>query len=451
MPELKINGQTVAVEEGATLLDAAEQIAVEIPTLCHLKTCEPETSCMLCVVKNVQTGQLVPACSAQAVEGLEIDTECDAVQAARRDILNLLLSEHVGDCEAPCTRICPAHLEIPLMLRETERGNMESAGWIAKRDLAIPETLGYVCPAPCEKGCRRSQLDESVKIRHAHRDAASHVDKPLINIEQNGKQVAVLGAGPAGLSCAWALLQKGYTPVVFDEAAQAGGVLRGHDELPTDVLEREIDWLNRAGVVFQLGTAVPDDSGFEAVLEPQEHKLAVMAVANGKKAAAEFEGFPTKRFDSKVGKLRGNEVAELEKNCRGRQGVDDMQVEAARCLHCDCRKPESCKLRIYAERYGADQRVFQADERHHIQLMGNEGSVVYESGKCIKCGLCIKTTKDAEETYGVTFIGRGYNTQVAVPFNEALESGLKRSAEQVVAACPTGALAFRDTEEKLAT
>jgi len=147
MIELKINGLPARVDEGTTVLDAAEEVFVEIPTLCHLKGLESETSCMLCVVKDVATGRLIPACSAKAADGMEIDTECDEVQSARRDILNLLLSEHVGDCEAPCTRICPAHLDIPLMLREIERGNMESAAWIAKRDLAIPEILGYICPA----------------------------------------------------------------------------------------------------------------------------------------------------------------------------------------------------------------------------------------------------------------------------------------------------------------
>ena len=72
MPELKIDGVAVSVESGATVLDAADKVGVEIPTLCHLKDCAPETSCMLCVVKNLSTGQLIPACSAKAVNGLEV-------------------------------------------------------------------------------------------------------------------------------------------------------------------------------------------------------------------------------------------------------------------------------------------------------------------------------------------------------------------------------------------
>lgn len=415
---------------------------------------------------------------------MAIDTECEEVQAARRDTLNLLLSEHVGDCEAPCTRICPAHLDIPTMLRQIERGNMEQAGWIAKRDLAIPATLGHVCPAPCEKGCRRGQLDEALKIRQSHRegsvlcfngfDKKHHFIGLTPNLTPRGK-TAVVGSGAAGLSCAWKLLQLGYAVTVFDEAPQAGGVLRGHQDLPMEVLDSEIDWLAQAGIEFRLGESISLQSmadGFGGVVfaeaefagtrfadavYAEEHKLAVKAVANGKAAAIALDrslkGEQPKnesRFDSKIGKLRDSEVTELAKNCsRDEQAGKPAQAEAARCLHCDCRKPASCKLRQYAEQYGADQREFPADERGHVQLIGHGEAVVFEPGKCIKCGLCVKITKRAGEELGVTFVGRGYNTRVAVPFSESLAAGLKRTAEDVVKVCPTGALAFRDAEENL--
>jgi ferredoxin len=471
MTELKINGLTVMVADGATVLLAAEQVSVDIPTLCHLRDCEPETSCMLCVVKNVATGQLVPACSVKAAAGMEIDTECQEVQAARRDILNLLLSEHVGDCEAPCTRICPAHLDIPLMLREIGCGNLEAAAWIAKRDLAIPATLGHVCPAPCEKGCRRALVDGAITIRELHRDAVgAHPPKAL---PAGGKQVAVIGSGAAGLASAWKLLQLGYGCTVYDEATVAGGALRKHGTLPMDVLDAEIAWLEQAGVAFKLGEAVSMhevSDNFDAVIfaeselsgthfadafYAEEHVLAVKAVANGKAAAEALDRFlkgdppkAEKRFDSKIGKLRESELQELAKNCPVHHDADEMKKEAARCLHCDCRKPASCKLRNYAERYGADPKVFAADERGHVQLIGHDETVVFEPGKCIKCGLCVKITKRAGEDLGLAFVGRGFNMRVAVPFGEKLGSGLREAALACVDACPTGALAFRETEER---
>ena len=477
MVELMVNGLPVQVEGGATVLDAAEAVSVAVPTLCHMKDCEPETSCMLCVVKNVKTGQLLPSCSAKAVEGMEVDTECEEVQAARREILNLLLSEHVGDCEAPCTRICPAHLDIPLMLREIERGNMESAAWIARRDLVIPATLGHVCPAPCEKGCRRGQLDEALKIRESHKQGSvRYFDEKHQNIglTPNGRKAAVVGSGAAGLASAWKLRQLGYACTVYDGAAHAGGELRKHPDLPLDVLDGEIEFLRQSGIEFKLGEPLAlheIGAGYDGVVfasqeysathfsdavYAEEHKLTVKAVANGKAAAVALDQLlkgeaPAKGlFDSRVGKLRESELKELEKNCGSAGGRRDAcGTEAARCLHCDCRKPVGCKLRMYAEQYGADQKGFPADERAHVQLVGHNESVVFEPGKCIKCGLCIKVTKRAGEELGLAFVGRGFNTQVTVPFGEALQAGLKKTADEVVKICPTGALAFRHADENL--
>jgi NADH dehydrogenase/NADH:ubiquinone oxidoreductase subunit G len=105
-------------------------------------------------------------------------------------------------------------------------------------------------------------------------------------------------------------------------------------------------------------------------------------------------------------------------------------------------------LRKYAEQYGADQREFPADERQHLQLIGHNEAVVFEPGKCIKCGLCVKITKRAGAALGLTFVGRGFNTQVKIPFDETLEHGLKETARECVEACPTGALAFREVEER---
>jgi ferredoxin len=318
-------------------------------------------------------------------------------------------------------------------------------------------------------------VDEPITIRELHRDTglATEAAFPAFEFPDVGKKVAVIGSGPAGLSCAWALRQRGYDCTVFDALPKAGGTLRDNDALPMDVLDAEVEWLEQSGIVFELGSAISmhgisaefdgvvfaeaEASGthFADAFYAEEHKLAVKAVANGKAAALALDRFlkgdateVTNPFDSKIGKLRDSELQELVKNCTEHAERPEPQVEAARCLHCDCRKPVSCKLRIYSERYGADQREFPADERKHVQLIGHNEAVVFEPGKCIKCGLCVKITKRAGEELGLAFVGRGFNTQVAVPFGETLQSGLKSAARECVEACPTGALAFRTTEEK---
>ena len=450
MPDLNMNGVSVSVPNGATLLDAAEQIGVDIPTLCHLKGCTPETTCMLCAVLDVSRNTLVPACSTKAADGLQIDTECDAVQSARRDILNLLLSEHVGDCEAPCRRICPAHLDIPLMLREIERGDFESAAWIARRDLGIPVVLSHICPAPCEKGCRRGQLDEALVIREMHGWAATHLNsKPGLDrfAASNGKRVAVIGSGPSGLACAWTLLQLGCACTIYEEASAAGGVLREHATLSKEVLDEEIAWLERAGIEFCLGQSAPAVGEFDALVKPPEHALAVRAVALGKQAAQELVIEPASvsfsdRFDSKVGRVSEAEIQAAVAPSISTH-VNPSQKEAARCLHCDCRKPESCKLRRYAETYGANARTFVASSRSPIQSIGLDEAVVLDAGKCIKCGLCIRITKDAGADVGLAFDVRGSDTRVAVPLGGTLPLGPARCADLVAESSSTRAVAFR--------
>jgi NADH dehydrogenase/NADH:ubiquinone oxidoreductase subunit G len=112
-------------------------------------------------------------------------------------------------------------------------------------------------------------------------------------------------------------------------------------------------------------------------------------------------------------------------------------------MHCDCRKAEACKLRDLAGAYAASQKHFNVEGRKAFQRIVTHASVVFEPGKCIKCGICVRITERAGEPYGMTFMGRGFDSVLGVPFNEPLGAGLRRSAEECVAKCPTGALALK--------
>ena len=116
--KVKIDNQKVEVPAGSNLIDAAEQLGIEIPTLCYQTGYEPSTSCQVCTVKDSRTGRLVPACGTKVADGMEIDCETEEVTIVRRTALELLMSEHVGDCLAPCDFACPAHMDIPLMLQQ---------------------------------------------------------------------------------------------------------------------------------------------------------------------------------------------------------------------------------------------------------------------------------------------------------------------------------------------
>src|SRR4030066_2193424 len=98
MPKLTIDNREVEVAEGATILEAAEKLGIKIPTMCFLKGYKPSTSCMVCVVKVNGMEQLVPSCGAIAEDGMQVESSTEEVRCARTAALELLLSDHVGDC-----------------------------------------------------------------------------------------------------------------------------------------------------------------------------------------------------------------------------------------------------------------------------------------------------------------------------------------------------------------
>ncbi|MBE3097733.1 MAG: (2Fe-2S)-binding protein, partial [Planctomycetes bacterium] len=281
MPRLLIDGREVEVAAGATILDAARQLGVQIPTLCHLDGCTPATSCMVCVVKVRNPDRLLPACGARAEDGMEVESETDEVRAARRTALELLLSDHPGDCIAPCRSICPARMDIPRMLRQAAAGDWASAAATARSALALPATLGRICPAPCEKGCRRADHDAALAIRSLHRRAA---DSDLAAAGRTlppckpatGRRAAVIGAGPCGLAAAWRLLQDGIACTLFDDQDKPGGMLRlsvPETQLPREVLDAEVALVAALGAEFRMRTRIGRDvaladlrKDFDAVL-----------------------------------------------------------------------------------------------------------------------------------------------------------------------------------------
>ncbi len=202
---------------------------------------------------------------------MDIITGDEEVMQARKTSLELLLSEHVGDCEAPCQMTCPAHMDIPLMNRLLARGEFAEALKVVKKDIALPSILGRICPAPCEGACRRKAIDGAVSIcllKRAAGDADLELDASWIPEKEpnSGKKVSVIGAGPAGLAAAWHLALKGHSVKLIDRHDRAGGSLLElkEEELPAEVLEKEIALIKKAGVVFQTGVDV-DETGYEKI------------------------------------------------------------------------------------------------------------------------------------------------------------------------------------------
>ena len=519
---LTIDGQEAAVPEGTTLLGAAQELGIHIPNLCYLEGCEASTSCMLCVVHDLKTDRLVPACSMPVAEGMVIQTCDEQVRTARKDTLDLLLSEHVGDCEAPCQRGCPAHMDIPLMIRLIQSQRLEEAIAVVKRDIALPATLGRICSAPCENVCHRQAHDQAVSICLLKRFAAD-VDLAKENPyapglrQASGKQAAIAGGGPTGLAAAYYLLRKGHAVHIYDPHPLLGGLLRygvSDENLPKSVLDAEIAQIQALGLKFHPGVALGKDITLEALqrthdavvlalgaIDPDtleipgldlasrgiaiqqatyetslagvfaggnaisESRRAIRALGHGKEIASAVDqflnGLPVVgepgRFASRMGRMLEEECAELlQTGGAGRRtsptggsesGFDRAESagESSRCLRCDCRHLEECKLRLYADEYQADQTRFKMGERKKLQrVLQHGGRMLYEPGKCIKCGLCIQIARREGEELGLSFVGRGFDVRVAVPFDGSLADGLKKAARACIEACPTSAMVWLD-------
>jgi formate dehydrogenase major subunit len=655
---LTIDGERVEVREGATILDAARQAGHSIPTLCHLDGVEPVGSCFLCVVSVEGKRNLIPSCVAPAEDGMVVVTESDEIRQARKMALELLMSDHVGDCDAPCTVACPAHLDIPGFIRLILEGKHDSAVALVRERIPLPGALGRICPRYCERACRRGQVDDPVAICILKRFvadqeyAAGTNNLPVCNAK-TGRSVAIVGAGVAGLSAAYPLLVAGHGCTLFDGAAEAGGKLRyavPAYRLPRDILRSEIDVIRRLGADFRLGVSVGngvsiDDlmRDFDAVLvatgagdveplsceggdlavsafdvlasaaegRPDMDGQHVVVVGDGLEAVAaartvlrlgaeratiiasrkrarmscpaelvadaeaegvrvedeaaiealrregdgalectvvrdgdRFEvgadvvvagaqrrvdfsalrrlGLPVSKrgaaVDSKTlmtereGLFAAGEVATgpgaavravasgvsaavcIDQYLRGEPVVGEVAMvnvrmgrpdpedlrklaagypdtprivaaeadaprraasfeevaaglteaqaieEAARCLHCDCRAREDCKLRVYATEYGAEANRFRGEKRE-FDRDDSHGSLIYESGKCILCGLCVRISEHEGEEMGMAFRNRGFVTRVGAPFARSLEGALHGCAPRCAAACPTGALA----------
>ena len=267
MPKLSIDNRSVEVPEGATLLEAAAMAGVEVPTLCHFPGCSPQSSCLVCIVKLNDADRLVPACATPARDGDIVETGSEDVLAARRTAFELLLSDHVGSCLAPCHTACPAHMDIPTMIRQIAASDLRGAIETVKRDIPLPAALGRVCSAPCEAGCTRRPTGGAVAVCLlkrfvADQDLASSEPWLPRRMPATGRRVAVVGAGACGLSAAYYLQVAGHACTVFDERDEPGGRLRyamSPHILPRAVLDGEIDIIRRLGARFVMNRRLGED------------------------------------------------------------------------------------------------------------------------------------------------------------------------------------------------
>lgn len=269
---LNINGKEVTGVAGQTILEVARENDIFIPTLCYDERTKIYGSCGICMCEVEGNPKLCKACATEIAPGMVIRTNTERVIESRKTNLELLLSNHTGDCRPPCVLACPGQTDCQGYVGLIANGEYEKALELIKDKIPLPAALGRVCPHPCEEACRRGLIDEPISIQQLKRFAADvdlegEVFVPECE-EDTGKSVAIIGGGPMGLSAAYFLRQMGHDVTIFESMPNAGGMLRyGIPEyrLPKAVLDEEIATIESMGVEIITNTKVGVDIPFETV------------------------------------------------------------------------------------------------------------------------------------------------------------------------------------------
>ena len=192
---------------------------------------------------------------------------------------------------APCKTACPAHIAVQGYLKLAAQGRYDEALALIKRENPLPAVCGRICNRRCEDACTRGRIDAAIAIDEVKKfiaqrdlDAATRYIPPMVTPTRAGgfdQKVAIIGAGPAGLSCAFYLAEKGYKPVVFEKMPRPGGMLTygiPSFKLEKDVIEAEVEVIREMGAEFRYGVEVGRDV---TLAELREQGFAAFYVAIG--------------------------------------------------------------------------------------------------------------------------------------------------------------------------
>ncbi len=296
MIKVTINGKEIPAEKGTTILQIAEANGIEIPTLCYIEDVKPYGACGLCTVEVEGVPKLLRACSAVATDGMVIRTDTPRVRQSRKIALELLMSDHTGDCKGPCSLNCPAGTDCQGYVKLIAEGKYKEAVALVKERVPLPASIGRVCPHPCETACRRKLVEEPISIAFLKSFAADEDlksgDKFMPEVaESTGKSVGIIGGGPAGLTAAYFLAIKGHKVTVYDSMPKMGGMLRygiPQYRLPKEILDMEIESISELGVEMKNNIRVGTDITFDEIRNT--HDATLVAIGAWKSTSMRIPG-----------------------------------------------------------------------------------------------------------------------------------------------------------------
>jgi len=276
---------------------------------------------------------------------------------------------------APCTTACPAGINVQGYVQLIGQGKFDAALDLIMEKVPLPGVLGRVCPHPCEGVCRRKEKDTPVAIRQLKRFAADMAgERPVPEIQDRPEKIAVVGAGPAGLSAAYYLRLKGYGVFLYDGAKKAGGMLRTgipDYRLPPEVLDREIDHILAHGIEFVPNTLLGRDLEM-AALVPDRFDAVFLGLGAQAPLRLNLEGEDLEGAMDALAFLAAVNQGEPT-GCKGKVvvvGGGNVALDAARCA----RRIPGCEVTILYRRTENEMPAY-ADE---IQQ-------ALEEGICLEC------------------------------------------------------------------
>ncbi|MCI8614645.1 MAG: FAD-dependent oxidoreductase [Lachnospiraceae bacterium] len=300
---------------------------------------------------------------------------------------------------APCKTACPAHIAVQGYLQLAKEGRYQEALALIKKDNPLPAICGRICNRRCEDACTRGTIDEAVAIDAVKRFVAEqdlnadtrYIPKPTVPSLRGGfeEKIAIIGAGPAGLSCAYYLADKGYKPVIFEKNARPGGMLSygvPSYKLEQDLIQAEIDVIKAMGVEIKCGVEVGKDVTIPQLRE-QGYKGFYVAVGcqGGKKAG--IPGEDAKGVCTAVDFLR--EVKEKEAFDIGGDvvviGGGNVAIDAARtAVRCAEGKVSMFCLESRDEMPAGREEILEAAEEH-IAINNGWGpkEILTENGRAV--------------------------------------------------------------------
>ena len=158
--KVTINDQEITAKKGQTILQIAQHNGIYIPTLCNDERLKTYAACGLCIVEVEGNNKLLRACATEAADGMVIHTESDRIVKQRKINMELVMSDHEGDCRGPCHLNCPAGEDPQRYLKAIQMKDYKWATEIIREHIPLPSSIGRICPHPCEDNCRRGLVDQ---------------------------------------------------------------------------------------------------------------------------------------------------------------------------------------------------------------------------------------------------------------------------------------------------